>query len=113
MELALAGARLEVRVGDDAAGSGVELLLGANPGEPALPLAKVASGGELARAMLAPALVLSARAPHAGVRRGGRRRGGRGRPGCRPGAGRARARYQVLVVTHLAQVAAFADSRWS
>jgi len=41
------------------AGDEVTLLLGANPGEPALALSKVASGGELARAMLAARLVLS------------------------------------------------------
>ena len=37
--------------------------LGANPGEPVLPLAKVASGGELARTMLAARLVLTAGPP--------------------------------------------------
>ncbi len=69
-ELALSGARLEVRVGDDPAGSEVEFLLGANPGEPALPLSKVASGGELARAMLGhPAGAVGGPA-HAGLRRG-------------------------------------------
>ena len=40
-------------------GDEVTFLLGANPGEPTLPLAKVASGGELARAMLALRLVLT------------------------------------------------------
>jgi len=44
-ELALSGARLEVRIGEDPAGSEVEFLLGANAGEPSLPFAKVASGG--------------------------------------------------------------------
>ena len=41
------------------AGDDVAFLLGANPGEPVQPLAKVASGGELARAMLALRLVPS------------------------------------------------------
>ncbi len=40
------------------AGEDVTFLLAANPGEPLLPLAAVASGGELARAMLALRLVL-------------------------------------------------------
>src|SRR5581483_3427991 len=44
-------------------GGQVTFLLGANPGEPALPLAKVASGGELARTMLAVRLVLTSGAP--------------------------------------------------
>ena len=82
-ELALSGARLEVRIGDDPAGSDVEFLLGANPGEPSLPFAKVASGGELARAMLATRLVLSAAPSDARLRRGRRRRGWRGRSGGR------------------------------
>jgi len=110
-ELALRGARLEVRVGDDPAGSEVEFLLGANPGEPALPMSKVASGGELARAMLATRLVLSAAPPtlvfdevDAGV--GGEAALSVGRALCSLGRD-----HQVLVVTHLAQVAAFADQQ--
>jgi DNA repair protein RecN (Recombination protein N) len=110
-ELALRGARLEVRVGEDPAGSNVEFLLGANPGEPALPLAKVASGGELARAMLATRLVLSAAPPtlvfdevDAGV--GGEAALAVGRALSAIGRD-----HQVLVVTHLAQVAAFADEQ--
>jgi len=110
-ELALPAARFEVRVGDDPAGSDVEFLLGANPGEPLLALAKVASGGELARAMLATRLVLSAAPPtlvfdevDAGV--GGGAALAVGRALCAIGRD-----HQVLVVTHLAQVAAFADQQ--
>lgn len=107
-ELAMPQARLEVRV-DGPAGDEVELLLGANPGEPALPLARVASGGELSRTMLALRLVLSG-GPEvmvfdevdAGV-------GG----AAALAVGRALAELathrQVLVVTHLAQVAAYGD----
>ena len=108
-ELALSGARLEVRIGEDPAGSEVEFLLGANAGEPSLPFAKVASGGELARAMLATRLVLSAAPPtlvfdevDAGV--GGEAALAVGRALSALGRD-----HQVLVVTHLAQVAAFAD----
>jgi DNA repair protein RecN (Recombination protein N) len=57
-QLAMPRARFEVAVGEDPSGSAVTWLLAANPGEPALPLAKVASGGELARTMLAARLVL-------------------------------------------------------
>jgi DNA repair protein RecN (Recombination protein N) len=110
-ELALSGSRLEVRIGDDPAGNDVEFLLGANPGEPALALAKVASGGELARAMLATRLVLSTAPPtlvfdevDAGV--GGEAALAVGRALSAIGAD-----HQVLVVTHLAQVAAFADQQ--
>ena len=98
-------------MGDDLAGSQVEFFLGANPGEPALPLAKVASGGELARAMLATRLVLSAAPPtlvfdevDAGV--GGEAALAVGRALSAIGSD-----HQVLVVTHLAQVAAFADQQ--
>ncbi|MCC6433712.1 MAG: hypothetical protein IT196_01645 [Acidimicrobiales bacterium] len=61
-DLALAKARIAVEIppaDSDPAGEEVTVLLAANPGSPLLPLAKVASGGELARAMLALRLVLS------------------------------------------------------
>ena len=57
-DLAMAKARLEVAVGERPPGDDVRLLLAANPGADLAPLAKVASGGELARAMLALRLVL-------------------------------------------------------
>ena len=93
-------------------GDDVEVLLAANPGTPPLPLAKVASGGELARTMLALRLVLTDAPPtlvfdevDAGI--GGAAARGRG-----PGAGRGSGReHQVLVVTHLPQVAAYADAQ--
>ncbi len=55
----MAHARVEVTVAEPDPGDDVTFLLGANPGEAVLPLAKVASGGELARAMLALRLVLT------------------------------------------------------
>jgi DNA repair protein RecN (Recombination protein N) len=117
--LAMPRARFEVCVGDDRAGEAVTWLLGANPGEPALPLAKVASGGELARTMLALRLVLGSQVDR--PEQPGRRTlvfdevdagiGGE----AAVAVGRALAEVaqhdQVLVVTHLAQVAAFADQQ--
>ncbi|HET9442595.1 MAG TPA: DNA repair protein RecN, partial [Acidimicrobiales bacterium] len=108
-ELALPRARLEVTVSGPDPADDVCLLFAAGPGEPTLPLAKVASGGELARVMLAARLVLSEAPPtlvfdevDAGV--GGAAAVAVGR------ALAALARdHQVLVVTHLPQVAAFAD----
>jgi DNA repair protein RecN (Recombination protein N) len=109
-ELALPKARLEVTVGDDP-GDQVTFHLAANPGEPPLPLGKVASGGELARAMLALRLVLTDAPPtlvfdevDAGI--GGEAALAVGRALADVGT-----RHQVLVVTHLAQVAAFADAQ--
>jgi DNA repair protein RecN (Recombination protein N) len=106
--LAMARARLEVTVGDQDPGDEVAFLLGANPGEAVLPLAKVASGGELARAMLALRLVLTDAPPtivfdevDAGI--GGEAALAVGRALARVATG-----HQVLVVTHLAQVAAYA-----
>jgi len=112
-ELGLDRASLTVTVPDEGDGSEVEFLLAANPGEPPLPLAKIASGGELARTMLALRLVLSSGPPtlvfdevDAGI-------GGE----AAIAVGRALAALsrerQILVVTHLAQVAAFADSQIS
>jgi DNA repair protein RecN (Recombination protein N) len=109
VDLAMNKAQVEVTVSDDPEGRDVAFLLTANPGEPPLPLSKVASGGELARAMLALRLVLT-EAPEtllfdevdAGV--GGQAALAVGR--ALAGLGQ---RHQVLVVTHLAQVAAFAE----
>ncbi len=138
-ELALAKAKLDVAVGatvigapvidapvdvnpsaaldeEDLAGERVTFLLAANPGSPLLPLAKVASGGELARAMLALRLVLSKvgyNSPptqifdevDAGIG---------GAAATAVGAALARLAVgsrQILVVTHLAQVAAWATTQ--
>jgi DNA repair protein RecN (Recombination protein N) len=106
--LAMPHARIEVTVGEHDPGDDVTFLLGANPGEAVLPLAKVASGGELARAMLALRLVLTD-APatmvfdevDAGV-------GGEAAQAVGSALAEVAQRHQVLVVTHLAQVAACA-----
>ncbi|HEY3139613.1 MAG TPA: DNA repair protein RecN [Acidimicrobiales bacterium] len=109
-ELAMPKARLDVRVEGPDPGDEVVFLLAANPGTEPLPLAKVASGGELARAMLALRLVLTAAPPtlvfdevDAGI--GGAAAGAVGRA-----LARLAGDHQVLVVTHLPQVAAYADS---
>ncbi len=89
----------------------VEFLFSANPGEPARPLARIASGGELSRLMLAcrtvlaeadPVPVLVFDEPDAGV--GGQAARAVGERLARLGKTR-----QVLVVTHLPQVASLAD----
>lgn len=120
--LAMPRARFSVQVGPEPAGDAVTWMLAADPGGAPLPLAKVASGGELARTMLAARLVLL------GADGGDQALPGAGLPartlvfdevdagiggeaavavGRALGAvGRA---HQVLVVTHLPQVAAFAD----
>jgi len=92
-----------------------EFLLAANPGEPARPLNKVASGGELSRVMLAL---------HGAVDGAGDDRtivfdevdaGIGGRVANAVGARLARLARgnQVLCVTHLPQVAAFADRHFA
>jgi DNA repair protein RecN (Recombination protein N) len=114
--LRLEGARFEVQlrgrpeIGPEGA-EAAEMMFSANPGEPIAPLARVASGGELARLMLAiktvgadadrlPTLVFDE--VDAGI-------GGEAaiQVGIRLKA--LGARHQVLVVTHLAQIASFAD----
>ncbi|MEP7115449.1 MAG: AAA family ATPase, partial [Ilumatobacteraceae bacterium] len=57
--LAMPHAELEITVGAEAPGDDVTFLIAANPGLPLLPLSRVASGGELARTMLALRLVLT------------------------------------------------------
>ncbi len=110
-DLAMPNAEIVVRVGDQDPGDEVEFLLAANPGTPPLPLAKVASGGELARTMLALRLVLS-EAPDtlvfdevdAGI-------GGSAAVAVARALAELATRHQVLMVTHLAQVAALADTQ--
>ncbi len=109
-ELALASATLDCAVGEDP-GDDVELRVSMNAGAPLQPLAKVASGGELARTMLALRLVLSADPAtmvfdevDAGV-------GGAAAQAVGAALARLGERRQVLVVTHLAQVAAYADQQ--
>jgi DNA repair protein RecN (Recombination protein N) len=100
----------ESGVGPDGADE-IELRLLAHPGAPALPLQKGASGGELSRVMLAievvfagvggpPTLVFDE--VDAGV-------GGRAAVEIGKRLARLARDHQVLVVTHLPQVAAFAD----
>ncbi|HZA00034.1 MAG TPA: hypothetical protein VE575_14840, partial [Acidimicrobiales bacterium] len=109
--LAMPKARVEVAVGGGDPADEVELRLAANPGTPPLPLSRVASGGELARTMLALRLVLTAAPPtlvfdevDAGI--GGAAAVAVGRSLARLATG-----HQVLVVTHLPQVAAYADAQ--
>jgi DNA repair protein RecN (Recombination protein N) len=109
--LAMQHASLAVTIGDIDPGDDVQFLLSANPGAPLLPLSRVASGGELARTMLALRLVLT-EAPDtllfdevdAGI--GGSAAVAVGRSLAALGE-----RHQVLVVTHLPQVAALADTQ--
>ena len=112
--LAMPHARLTFQVSDAPLGphgaDKVELLFSANPGSEPAPLAKVASGGELSRVRLALEVVLADAEGHtfifdevdAGVG---------GAVGLEIGRRlqRLAATSQVIVVTHLAQVAAFAD----
>jgi DNA repair protein RecN (Recombination protein N) len=112
-------ARVAIEVGDhadDHPGDQVRFLLAADPGSPLLPLGRVASGGELARAMLALRLAL--------VSSGGRVGpatlvfdevdagiGGTAAVAVGAALSELAADTQVLVVTHLAQVAAPADAQ--
>lgn len=131
-ELAMAGTRIELTwtaVGDPAsplerAGSAVafgpdgveecELQIAPNPGEPLRPMARIASGGELSRLHLALRTVLRRRAPSGGltllfdeVDSG---LGGGTAAALARLLRRLAAADQVIVVTHLPQVAAGAAS---
>jgi DNA repair protein RecN (Recombination protein N) len=118
--LAMPKARLSVEVEDAEPGEDgadrVVFLLAANAGEPAQPLTKVASGGELSRAMLGLRVALAERGDagrgpvlvfdevDAGI--GGEAGAAVGRELKALAAG-----AQVLCITHLAQVAACADAQ--
>ncbi|HEX5615551.1 MAG TPA: DNA repair protein RecN [Acidimicrobiia bacterium] len=114
-ELAMPAARFTVRVDDgeatDDGTDDVTFLLAANTGEDARALARAASGGELSRAMLGLRVVLSEAPPvlvfdevDAGI--GGEAGLAVGRALATLGG-----THQVLCVTHLPQVAAFADAQ--
>jgi DNA repair protein RecN (Recombination protein N) len=131
-DLAMPSARVEVAVEQDPDDDGLEvdgrclaatedgldrvdIRLAAHPGAPLRPLGRAASGGELSRVMLALRVVLAGvdRTPtlvfdevDAGV--GGRTAAAVGRR-----LAQLARRHQVLVVTHLPQIAAHADRHFS
>jgi DNA repair protein RecN (Recombination protein N) len=114
--LAMPHARIEVRLKrrEEFASSGrddVELLLAPHPGAPFLPIAKGASGGELSRVMLAIEVVFAGADPVPTLVFDEIDQGVGGSAAIEIGRRLARlARSsQVIVVTHLPQVAAFAD----
>ncbi len=127
-DLGMAEARLgaelaAVPLGDDVVQSEVpawgidhlELTLAANPGEPALPLRKVASGGELSRTMLALKTVLAGHDrletlvfDEIDANVGGRLGDVLGQKLAALGQ-----THQVICVTHLPQVASYARHHWS
>src|SRR5205807_1392315 len=118
------GAALEtVPLGDDPASADIpawgidqlELTLAANPGEPARPLRKVASGGELSRTMLALKTVLAGHDrmgtlvfDEIDANVGGRLGDVLGQKLAALGQ-----THQVICVTHLPQVASYARHHWT
>lgn len=89
----------------------VEFLFSANPGEPPKPLAKIVSGGELSRLMLAMKCLLARRDQvdtvifdevDAGI-------GGQAAEAVAEKIGELSGHHQVLCITHLPQIAAWAD----
>lgn len=117
--LAMPHANVAIEVGaspDDDPGDDVRFLLAANPGSPLLPLSRVASGGELARSMLALRLVLA----EAGSDQGADTLvfdevdagiGGSAAVAVGTALADLGRHHQVLIVTHLPQVAASAGEQ--
>ena len=118
-DLGMPGGRFVVRLERDAEPGPfgfdrVMFLFSANPGEPPLPVNKVASGGELSRLMLAIKSHMEAADPvptmvfdeiDAGV-------GGRAGQAVAEKLWSLGRRHQVLCVTHLASIAALADCHY-
>ena len=122
-ELAMERSRLEVRFNEGAmqegewterGRDGVEFYFSANPGEDLRPLAKIASGGELSRVMLALKTLASTDVPgktlifdevDAGI-------GGRVAESVGDKLNGLGAKFQVVCVTHLPQIAAYGGAHY-
>lgn len=114
LEVEFQPGRIEDLAGSPAGADGaeqVEFLLAANPGEPARPLRKVASGGELSRVMLALDLALERGLPRRtllfdevdqGI-------GGEAADVLAEFLARVARRHQVICITHLPSIAARAE----
>jgi DNA repair protein RecN (Recombination protein N) len=117
-ELAMENARFEVSLTEkppDAFGAEtVEFLFSANPGHPPKPLARIASGGEISRVMLALRCVLAASSPASAVVFDEVDAGLGGQTAAIVGRKlRELSRHnQVLVITHLPQIASQADEHF-
>ncbi len=110
--LAMPNARLRLEVGDDP-GDEVDYLLAVNSGATPAPLAQVASGGELSRAMLALHVVLLEAPPTVVLDEVDAGIGGEAGVWVGRALARLASKRQALVVTHLPQVAAYADAHIS
>ncbi len=117
-ELSMPNARIEAKLGakpPDASGAeAMEFLFSANLGEPLRPLARIASGGEISRVMLALKTVLAGKAgvptlifDEVETGLGGKAASVVGRK--LQALGR---HYQVLAVSHLPQIAGCADAHF-
>lgn len=108
-KLALPNAEIQIAVGSGP-GEEVQLLVSLNKGMPLQPLSKIASGGELARTMLSLRLILSNDPSTAIFDEVDAGIGGEVAHAVGAALSDLAVERQVLVVTHLAQVAAFADT---
>jgi len=118
-QLAMDRALFRVDIGDappaENGSDAVEFMLAPNPGEPLRPLAKIASGGEISRVMLAIKSATASRSPlptmvfdEVDVGIGGRTAGvvGEKMRGLATSA-------QVICITHLPQIAVYADTQYA
>jgi len=98
-----------------AGGESVEFALSPNPGEPVRPLARAASGGELSRVLLALVVVLADRRARTALVFDEIDAGIGGATASAVGArlGALACASQVLCVTHLAQIASWADRHYA
>jgi DNA repair protein RecN (Recombination protein N) len=94
----------------------IEFLISPNPGEPLKPMAKIASGGETSRLMLAlkTVLALADETPSLIFDEIDQGIGGRigGVVGRKLWGLAEKTRHQVLCITHLAQIAAYGDTHY-
>ncbi len=110
--------RFDVRIDsselDENGADGIEFLIATNPGEPLLPMIRIASGGELSRIMLALRSVINDRDGAATVIFDEVDTGVSGKTARKVGIKlmETSRRAQVLCVTHSAQIASLADQHY-
>lgn len=112
-QLSLSGSNFSIRLGDSLDGSPVSFVFAPNRGQQPIEIAKFASGGELSRIMLALSLSVGTASETQVFDEIDQGIGGKTALDVGAALGALAANRQVVIVTHLAQVAVFAKHHFT